>query len=182
MKDNDKVLIQELKKQIKEEILKELEDKQKNVVLKVKKLPNFSGGEIKYQTPGSVGLDLRASIVDPNTKKPATITILPGCVEAIPLGIAVQIPDGYEMQIRTRSSLSLTRITVENSPGTIDQDFRNQLMAIIANDRIKPYSVENGDRICQAIIAPAVRCKIEYVDELSETERGANGFGSTGLK
>lgn len=165
-KDKDKVFWEEIKKMVREEVLAE----RMNVKLKIKKLPNFCGSELKYQTPGSVGIDLYAA---------EDVNILKNNVGIVPLGIAIKVPLGYEAQIRSRSGLSIKLITVGNSPGTIDQDYTNEVQAIIYNNRVEGFAVKKGERICQMVIAPVAKCEIEYVDEIPKTER-TGGFGSTG--
>jgi len=129
-----------------------------------------------YQTSGSAGMDLYA-----NNEQP--IKIEPGERQLIKTGIKVAVPEGYEMQIRPRSGLVLKHgITVLNSPGTIDSDYRGEVMIILFNSGKTPFYVNKGDRVAQAVFAKYERVKlieVECIDE-SETERGAGGFGHTG--
>lgn len=129
----------------------------------------------KYATPGSAGFDLVA-VED--------VIIGTRETKLVRTGLAFEIPEGYEMQIRPRSGLSLkTPLRIANSPGTIDADFRGEVGVIAWNsDRDETIRIQKGDRIAQGVIAPVVRAQFEVVDELSDTERGSGGFGSTGTK
>jgi len=129
-----------------------------------------------YETPGSAGADVRANLEDK-----AAITIPAGERALIPTGLRVAIPAGFEMQLRPRSGLALKHgITLPNSPGTIDSDYRGPLGVILINLGAKEFTVNHGDRIAQAVIAPVVQARFALMDELDETDRGAGGFGSTG--
>ena len=130
----------------------------------------------KYETEGSSGLDLAA-----NTDK--QIRILPGKSEIIPTGLAVAIPKNFEIQIRPRSGLAAkSQISVLNTPGTIDADYRGELKVILINLSDKVFVVEKGLRIAQMILCPVVKATLKEVTELENTERGSGGFGSTGTK
>ena len=130
----------------------------------------------KYETEGSSGLDLAA-------KLDKDVNINPGEVEIIPTGLAVSIPKGFEIQIRPRSGLAAkNKISVLNTPGTIDSDYRGELKVILINLGQKKFKVENGLRIAQMVLCPIIHAKLEEVDELKDTERGEGGFGSTGTK
>ena len=129
----------------------------------------------KYETEGSSGLDLAA-----NTDK--QIKILPGKSEIIPTGLAVAIPKNFEIQIRPRSGLAAkSQISVLNTPGTIDADYRGELKVILINLSNKVFVVEKGLRIAQMGLCPVVKAKLKEVTELENTERGSGGFGSTGI-
>jgi dUTP pyrophosphatase len=128
----------------------------------------------KYQTAGAAGLDLVACNDD-------VVTIFPDAVVAIPVGLAIELPKGFEAQVRPRSGLSLKGVAVANSPGTIDEDFRGEICVIIRNHG-KTFIVRKGDRIAQLVIARAVQAEVVEMSELSDTVRGAAGFGSTGTK
>ena len=129
----------------------------------------------KYETKGSSGLDLAA-----NTDK--QIKILPGKSEIIPTGLAVAIPKNFEIQIRPRSGLSAkNQISVLNTPGTIDADYRGELKVILINLSDKVFVVEKGLRIAQMVLCPVVKIEFEEVNELEDTKRGGGGFGSTGI-
>ena len=130
----------------------------------------------KYETEGSSGLDLAA-----NTDK--QIKILPGKSEVIPTGLAVAIPKNFEIQIRPRSGLAAkSQISVLNTPGTIDADYRGELKVILINLSDKVFVVEKGLRIAQMILCPVVKATLKEVTELENTERGSGGLGSTGTK
>jgi len=128
----------------------------------------------KYETSGSAGLDIKAFI-------DADLAIPPMGRVKIPTGLFLEIPEGYEAQIRPRSGLALKwGITLLNSPGTIDSDYRGELEVILINTGPESFTVKNGDRIAQMVISPVVHVVISEAELLSETERGAGGFGSTG--
>ena len=130
----------------------------------------------KYETEGSSGLDLAA-----NTDK--QIKILPGKIEIIPTGLAVAIPKNFEIQIRPRSGLAAkSQISVLNTPGTIDADYRGELKVILINLSDKVFVVEKGLRIAQMVLCPVVKATLKEVTNLENTERGSGGFGSTGIK
>ena len=130
----------------------------------------------KYETEGSSGLDLAANI-------DKQIKILPGKSEIISTGLAVAIPKNFEIQIRPRSGLAAkSQISVLNTPGTIDADYRGELKVILINLSDKVFVVEKGLRIAQMVLCPVVKATLKEVTELENTERGSGGFGSTGLK
>ena len=130
----------------------------------------------KYETEGSSGLDLAA-----NTDK--QIKIFPGKSEIISTGLAVAIPKNFEIQIRPRSGLAAkSQISVLNTPGTIDADYRGELKVILINLSDKVFVVEKGLRIAQMVLCPVVKATLKEVTELENTERGSGGFGSTGIK
>lgn len=132
-----------------------------------------------YETTGSAGADLRADL--PAKDRDAGWTLAPMERRIVPTGLRVEIPEGFEMQIRPRSGLAAKHgITLPNTPGTIDSDYRGPLGVILINLGPTPYTVSHGDRIAQAVIAPVVQAGFELVDRLGETTRGAGGFGSTG--
>ncbi len=142
------------------------------------KVINNSGFELpQHATTGAAGLDLRAAIQEPITLEPQTRVI-------VPTGLMVEIPLGYEMQIRPRSGLAAKHgITVLNSPGTIDSDFRGEIGIILYNtDPRTPFTIERGERIAQAIVAKYEKIEWENTSQLSETTRENGGFGSTGTK
>ena len=130
----------------------------------------------KYETVGSSGMDLSANI---NNK----ITIQPGKTSIIPTGLAVAIPEGFEIQIRPRSGLAANnKISVLNTPGTIDADYRGEIKVILINLGNEPFKVEKGFRVAQMIVSPVVKAELIEVTDLEETKRGVGGFGSTGKK
>jgi len=127
-----------------------------------------------YETPLSAGMDLRAYLKDP-------VTLQPGERKLIPTGLHIALPEGYEAQIRPRSGLAYKHgITLLNSPGTIDADYRGEIKVILANLSDKPFTVHDGDRIAQMVIARYEQAHWQLTDQLDETERGTGGFGSTG--
>jgi len=131
-----------------------------------------------YATTGSAGLDIRACL-EPDQ---SCLTIEPGKRMAIPTGLAIALPSGTEAQIRPRSGLALKKgITCLNTPGTIDSDYRGEIKIILANLGDQTFMVRHGDRIAQMVIAPYIRAELHLVEELGDTERGAGGFGSTGI-
>ena len=141
----------------------------KAVTVKVK-LEN--GARIpRYATSGSAGLDLTAN---------ETIIIPPKSWRAISTGVFFEVPEGYELQIRSRSGLASKGVNVINQPGTIDSDYRGEIKAILHNHNTKAWQITRGDRIAQAVLSDAPRAELVVVSELSETARGEKGFGSTG--
>lgn len=129
-----------------------------------------------YSTPLSAGMDIRANLNEP-------ITLQPGERRLIPTGIFIALPEGYEAQIRPRSGLALKHgITVLNSPGTIDADYRGEVGIILINHSDKAFVIEDGERVGQMVVAQYSRVEWNETDSLDETERGAGGFGHTGVK
>lgn len=139
------------------------------------KIVNKSDNQLPaYSTEMSAGMDIRAYLTEPVTLKPLERKL-------IPTGLFVEIPIGYEAQIRPRSGLALKKgITVLNTPGTIDADYRGEIGVILINLSQEDFVIENGERICQMIIASHETVEWSLVQELEETERGAGGFGHTG--
>lgn len=141
------------------------------MIIKVKKL--VSNAVIpEYKTEGAAGMDLY-SIKDDILK--------PGEIKAIGTGIILEIPKEFEGQVRPRSGLSLKGITVANAPGTIDSDYRGEVKVILINLGTKEFNIEAGSRIAQLVIQRTMKCELTEDSELSSTERGSDGFGSTGL-
>ena len=133
-----------------------------------------------YATAGAAGADLRANLAVEDRE--TGFTLDPMRRALVPTGLRVEIPPGYEMQIRPRSGLALQfGITLPNTPGTIDSDYRGPLAVALINLGPEPYVIRHGDRIAQAVIAPVVQAGFQLVDALEETARGLGGFGSTGL-
>ncbi len=129
----------------------------------------------EYQTAGSAGADLRADLGG------GQLVLEPGQIRLVPTGLRVQIPEGHEMQIRPRSSLALKHgVTLPNTPGTIDSDYRGPLGVIMINLGAAPYAIQHGERIAQAVVAPVTRAAYVLAPSLDDTARGAGGFGSTG--
>ncbi len=147
------------------------------VRVRVKRLPHGEGIELpSYATEHAAGLDLRAAVTEPVTLKPLERVL-------IPTGFVFEIPEGYEGQIRPRSGLALRKgITLLNSPGTVDADYRGEVKVLLINLGQEPVTVERGERIAQMIIAPVSRAELVEVEEVSTTLRGDGGFGSTGVR
>ena len=129
-----------------------------------------------YETSGAAGADVRANL--PNG---TPIVLAPGERTLVPTGLRIEIPLGFEVQVRPRSGLALKHgITLPNTPGTIDSDYRGPLGVIVLNAGQEPFEITHGERIAQLIVAPVVQAIFQDVEVLSETDRGAGGFGSTG--
>ena len=147
--------------------------------VKVRKLPHFDPSfELPfYATADAAGADIRASL--PNKD---TVTVAPGERVLIPTGLAFEIPPRHEIQVRPRSGLSLkTPLLVVNAPGTIDADYRGEVQIIVGNFGKEPFVIEHGLRLAQLVFAPVWQVRYVSTDSLSETKRGAGGFGSTGV-
>lgn len=142
----------------------------------IQRLPHAHDIELPfYATAGAAGMDLRAATSDP-------ITLAPLERALVPTGFAIALPDHFEAQIRPRSGLAAKQgLTVLNSPGTIDADYRGELKVILVNLSNETVTIERGDRIAQMVIAPVTQAHLTEVESLSTTDRGADGFGSTGV-
>ncbi|XOD67174.1 MAG: dUTP diphosphatase [Flavobacteriales bacterium Tduv] len=140
------------------------------------KIINISGNPLpQYKSQGSSGMDLQASI-------DTSLILNPFERKLIPTGISIELPQGYEAQIRPRSGLSLKNgLTCLNSPGTIDSDYRGEIMVILINLSSEAFTIKNGDRIAQIVIAPYISVEWKESNRLNENDRGKNGFGSTGI-
>lgn len=131
-----------------------------------------------YATAGAAGFDLRAAVPGD-----APLLLRPGERLLVPTGFACAVPHGYEMQVRPRSGLAVKHgVTVANTPGTVDSDYRGPLMVCLINLGAEPFDISRGDRIAQAVIAPAPQIALIEVEDLDATVRGEGGFGSTGIK
>jgi dUTP pyrophosphatase len=141
------------------------------------KVVNESDNQLPaYETVGSAGMDLRAHLTEPIMLKPLQRAL-------IPTGLSIELPDGYEAQVRPRSGLALKKgLTILNSPGTIDSDYRGEIKVIMINLSNETTVINTGERIAQMIIAKYEKVTLKEVDELGETERGEGGFGHTGVK
>lgn len=129
-----------------------------------------------YETADAAGMDVRAALSE-------AVTLDPGQRKAIPTGLKLAIPSGFEVQVRPRSGLAIKKgITMINAPGTVDADFRGEVHVLMVNHSDEPFVVEHGERIAQLVVAPVVQATWETVEELDETARGEGGFGSTGVK
>ena len=130
----------------------------------------------EYKTLGSSGFDISACIEE-------NIILAPQSVTMVKTGLSLELPEGFEAQVRSRSGLALKNgVFVLNSPGTIDNDYRGEICVILANFSTEPFAIEHGMRIAQVIIAKYEQFRLEFVQELTETQRGSGGFGSTGLR
>lgn len=144
-----------------------------SVPVRLKRLPHGAGLPLPaYATTGAAGMDVVSA---------EDVTIAPGARHAVATGFALAIPAGHEIQVRPRSGLALKHgITVPNTPGTIDSDYRGELKVILINLGEEPFSIQRGDRVAQLVLAPVIQATWDEVAELDATERGAGGFGSTG--
>lgn len=130
----------------------------------------------RYMTEQAAGLDLAACLDAP-------LVLAPGARALVPTGLAIELPAGYEAQVRPRSGLALRHgITCLNSPGTIDADYRGEVRVLLVNLGGEPFTIEHGERIAQLVVAPVARAELHVVEELGDTARGAGGFGHTGTK
>jgi len=143
------------------------------VKVEVKRLPHGGGLPLPaYATSGAAGMDVVSA---------ESVTISPGARHAVATGLALAIPAGYEIQVRPRSGLALKHgVTVPNTPGTIDSDYRGEMKVILINLGTEPFVIARGDRVAQLVLAPVVQAAWSEVAELDATERGEGGFGSTG--
>ncbi len=145
-----------------------------NIVLKVEKLEHCAGLP-EYKTEGAAGMDLMAANTEDVVLKPLDRAL-------IPTGIKIELPRGYEAQIRPRSGLAIkSGITLSNCVGTIDEDYRGEVCVGLINLSREEFTIKRGDRIAQMLIAPVIRANIQILEELSATARGTGGFGSTGV-
>ena len=142
--------------------------------VKIKTLENFRGELPAYQSPGASGFDIRAQLTAP-------VILEPGQRFMIPTGLSFEIPMGFEIQARPRSGWAAKNgLTVLNTPGTIDADYRGEVKIIVINLGNEPFTINDQDRCAQLVLAPVWQAQFELATDLSETERGAGGFGSTG--
>lgn len=145
-------------------------------MLKVKIINRSHHPMPEYATDGASGMDVRAYLPD------GPVVLQPLERALIPTGLFMQLPRGYECQIRPRSGLAIKKgISLVNTPGTVDSDYRGEIKVILINLSREPFAVEDGERICQMVIAPYTRAEWEQVDRIDETERGDGGFGHTGV-
>jgi dUTP pyrophosphatase len=144
-------------------------------VVKFETLPHFCGALPSYETAGAAGCDVRASVDE-------DFILPPGERALIPTGLKVEIPEGFEIQVRPRSGLAIKNgITLVNSPGTIDSDYRGEVKIIVINLGTQSFTVKRGDRIAQFVVSPVIQAHFESVTQLSDSQRGVGGFGSTDL-
>lgn len=147
--------------------------------LRVQRLPHAQGLPLpRYETSGAAGMDLIAALAEGET-----MVLAPGERAMVPTGLAIALPDGFEAQVRPRSGLAAKNgVTVLNSPGTIDCDYRGEVKVILINHGREAFTIERGTRIAQMVVAPVTQAVFREVETLDETARGAGGFGSTGTK
>lgn len=144
------------------------------LLVKIKTLENFKGELPQYQSHGASGFDVRAQLGSP-------LTLKPGERAMVPTGLSFEIPLGYEIQSRPRSGLAAKQgLSIVNTPGTIDADYRGEVKVILINLGAETVIINDQERCAQFVIAPVIQAQFELVQELSSTERGAGGFGSTG--
>jgi dUTP pyrophosphatase len=145
------------------------------VVIRVRRLPHAEGLPLPdYATAGSAGADLRSA-------EPTAVELTPGARRAVATGLVLEMPEGYEGQVRPRSGLALHHgLSVVNAPGTIDADYRGEVKVLLINLGAEPVVIQRGDRIAQLVVAPVTRAAFCDSAELADSDRGADGFGSTG--
>ena len=143
------------------------------VAVQVRRLPHGEGLDLpRYATDGAAGMDVLSA---------EDVTLAPGGRHAVATGLSVAIPGGYEIQVRPRSGLAFKHgISVPNTPGTVDSDYRGELKVILINHGSEDFTIARGDRIAQLVLAPVTQARWSEVDQLDATARGAGGFGSTG--
>ncbi len=150
---------------------------QSGPVVRVRRLRPDSDSDLplpRYMTPGAAGLDVVAAVQE-------TVVLAPGERALIPTGLAFEIPDGFEVQVRPRSGLAFKYgVTVLNAPGTIDSDYRGEIGILLINHGDAAFEIERGERIAQLVFASVVQMQFDLVEELSSSQRGAGGFGHTG--
>lgn len=148
---------------------------QTDIAIAVEVLPHGRGLELPaYATAGAAGMDAVAAVSEP-------LVLAPGARAAVPTGLAMAIPKGFEVQVRPRSGLAFKHgLTVANAPGTIDSDYRGEVKVLLVNLGTEPVTIERGMRIAQLVPAAVTRARLVVVDSLDDTARGAGGFGSTG--
>ena len=146
------------------------------VALRIRRLSHAAGLPLPEQaSPGSAGLDLRAAVSE-------DIVLSPGARTLVPTGLVLELPRGWEGQVRPRSGLAIRHgISLLNSPGTIDSDYRGEVKVVLANLGGEPFTIRRGDRIAQLVVAPVSRVEVLEASELGTTDRGSGGFGSTGV-
>ena len=146
------------------------------VLLKIRPLPHYSGPLLKYESVLASGFDIRAQLN-------SDITITPGERVLIPTGLSFEVAPNYELQVRPRSGLAIKKgIALINSPGTIDADYRGEVKVIVINHGKEPVVICHQDRIAQMVLCPIVQAEFQWVSQLSRSQRGEAGFGSTGLR
>ena len=147
------------------------------IKLDIRQLPHAAGLPLPaYQSAHAAGLDLLAAVPEN-----APLVLAPGQHAMVPTGLAIALPEGFEAQVRPRSGLAARHgVTVLNSPGTVDADYRGEIQVILINHGSEPFTIRRGERIAQMVIAPVVQAQLHQVSSLPDTSRGSGGFGSTG--
>ena len=145
------------------------------IEVRIRRLPHAEGLPLPaYETPGAAGMDVRAAVEAP-------LALAPGAIELVPTGFAIEVPEGFEMQVRPRSGLAARHgITLPNSPATIDSDYRGEIRVIVQNLGAEAFVIERGARIAQMVLQRVPRVEWVLAESLSDTARGAGGFGHTG--
>jgi dUTP pyrophosphatase len=148
-----------------------------SVRIEVRRLPHGEGLALPaYQTAHAAGLDLLAAVPEDQP-----LVLRPGTHAMVPTGLTIALPEGYEAQVRPRSGLAAKHgVTVLNAPGTVDADYRGEINVLLINHGTEPFAIRRGERIAQMVIASVARAELVAADQLSSTERGSGGFGSTG--
>ena len=148
-----------------------------DIQIRIRRLAHADGLPLPaYETPGAAGMDVRAAVEVP-------LTLAPGAIAMVPTGFALELPEGFEMQVRPRSGLAARHgITLPNSPATVDSDYRGEVRVIVQNLGPEPFVIERGMRIAQMVLQRVPRVQWVEVEELSATTRGAGGFGHTGAR
>ena len=148
-----------------------------DIAVRIRRLPHAEGLPLPgYETPGAAGMDVRAAVEAP-------LTLAPGAIVLVPTGFVIELPDGFEMQVRPRSGLAARHgITLPNSPATIDSDYRGEVRVIVQNLGAEPFVIERGARIAQMVLQRVPRVTWVEAEELTATSRGDGGFGHTGAK
>ena len=151
----------------------------RHIDINIVQMPHAEGLPLpKYETAGAAGMDLLAALPEHGAA-----VLEPGKRMMVPTGMAIALPEGFEAQVRPRSGLAAKQgVTVLNTPGTVDSDYRGEVKVILVNLGDEPVTIERGMRIAQVVFAPVTRAELHQVETLDETERGAGGFGSTGTK
>lgn len=147
------------------------------LAVRIRRLPHADGLPLPaYETAGAAGMDVRAAVEAP-------LTLAPGAIALVPTGLVLEVPEGFEMQVRPRSGLAARHgVTLPNSPATIDSDYRGEVRVIVQNLGREPFVVERGARIAQMVLQRVPRVEWVEVEELTDTARGAGGFGHTGAR
>ena len=172
MEESVRSFAKQVEKTISDTILKR---RSEPVMIKVKALEHFKGDMPKYETAGASGVDVRACLNEP-------LVIEPGHRTLVPTGLTVAIPEGFEIQARPRSGLAIKRgLTLLNTPGTIDADYRGEIKIIVVNLGQEAITIQDQERIAQLVVCPVIQAQFMEVSSLDDTERGAGGFGSTGV-